>query len=160
MWVGRLGDWHQTRTISSMQTGLPGGLQHRGRQTSFLDLKGCCFIVGAVMVVVGRFAFIGVLVLALLSLGYPGLVAATTPARQMSCCQTDGTSHHDHDRSVPMRPVGSPCCPACSLPLSISTPASSPFCTLGFGRELPDLSVRAASRSERPPVPPPRRATA
>jgi hypothetical protein len=79
------------------------------------------------------------------------------PRHRMSCCGHMASERGHCGGSEPVKSQDRQCCPGCTVGLSLFLASTAAFIFLPeSGERLSDEIAASSSRSDRPPVPPPR----
>jgi len=93
------------------------------------------------------------------SLFVPGISALPVPQAKADCCakMNMGDDHNDCGKEAPKSKPDRDCCAACAYGLMLGLASSRPFFyPASKENQFPGYSINERSRTDRPPVPPPR----
>jgi hypothetical protein len=102
--------------------------------------------------------FVLIVTLSIFAVTLPVRAEAPQPPRhQMSCCAHMAGERGHCGGGEPVKSQDRQCCPGCTVGLSLFLTATAAFIFSPEGGEkLSDVIAASLSRSDRPPVPPPR----
>ena len=101
--------------------------------------------------------FVSIVALSIFAVTLPARAEVPKPPRhRMSCC-AHMAAERGHCGSEPVKSQDRACCPACTVGLSFFLASTAAFIfSPQHGERLIDEIAASSSRSDRPPVPPPR----
>src|SRR5438132_1692605 len=101
--------------------------------------------------------FVSIVALSIFAVTLPVRAEVPQPPRhRMSCC-AHTAGERGHCGGEPVKSPDRQCCPACTVGLSLFLASASVFIfSPGRGEKLVGEIAASSSRSDRPPVPPPR----